>query len=127
MNYGKQQTEEYHSLVKNPLNKKIHSIFIDPTKQEIKELSKEMNVARFISFDNHFYLFDGSLLHSDAINHLKLPIYTDNPSIKKVFLGICKPNTNGTLTYLDSNQIKPTTETLEKINIFHSHIDKYFK
>lgn len=116
--------EEYHSLVKNPLNKKIHTVYVDPTKDEIRELAKETNVARFISHDNHLYLFHGELLHSDAINHLKLPIYVDKPPIEKAFLGIAKPNANGKLQYTDSNQLKQTD--IGKVPKFHPHLGKYF-
>ena len=32
-------TEEYHSLVKSPLNKNIYPIFVNPTRSEIRELA----------------------------------------------------------------------------------------
>lgn len=115
--------EEYHSLIKNPLNKKIHTVYIDPTKDEVRELSKETNVARFIAHDGHLYLFHGGLLHADAINHLKLPI-SDKPTVEKAFLGIAKPNANGKLQYTDSNQLKPTD--IGKIPRYHPYISRFF-
>ena len=119
-------TEEYHSLVGTGLNKKTYTIFIDPTKDEIKELARESNSARFIVFQNHLYIFSAEVLHSFAIKHLGFPISND-PPVKYAFLGIAKPNLNGTLVFTDSNQTLSAKDSADLERIHGKVLSTYFK
>lgn len=114
--------EEYDSLINNPINRTKHPVFVNPTKDEIRELSQGTNNARFIAHNNKFYLFNGSVLHAHAIKQLNLPIGSE-PHISQAFLGIAKPNANGTLTFSDTNQknIDPNI-----IKDKYQYINKYF-
>jgi hypothetical protein len=115
--------EEYHSMFKNPISGKHHTIFVNPNKDDIRELSKETNNVRFISHNRNMYVFNGENLHAHVKDHLKLGL-TNDPPIEKAFFGIAKPNADGTLNYSDSNQ---TIRDPNKIAQHHSHIFKYFK
>lgn len=114
--------EEYDSLIDNPINRTKHPVFVNPTRNEIRELSRETNNARFIAHNNKLYVFNGSVLHAHAIKQLKLPINSE-PHISQAFLGIAKPNANGTLTFTDTNQKNIDTKT---INDKYQYINKYF-
>jgi len=114
--------EEYESLVDNNFNKTKHPVFVNPNKDEIREYSKTTNNVRFIAHNNKFYIFHGSVLHAHAIKQLGLPI-TSEPHITHAFLGIAKPNNNGTLSFSDSNQknIDPNV-----VKTKYQYINKYF-
>jgi hypothetical protein len=114
--------EEYHSLMKNPITGKHHTVFVNPNAGEIRELAKETNNVRFISHNRNFYLFHGENLHAHVKTHLGLNL-TNDPPIEKAFFGIAKPNADGTLSYSDSNQ---TIKDPAKIVQHHGHIFKYF-
>lgn len=115
--------EEYHSLFKNPISGKFHTIFVNPNKDEIRELSRETNNARFISHNKKLYVFHGENLHAHVKDHLGLGVSND-PPVEKAFFGIAKPNSDGTLSYSDSNQ---TIRDPAKIAQHHGHIFRYFK
>ena len=115
-------TEEYHSLVKSPLNKNIYPIFVNPTRSEIRELAQESNLVRFIAYRENFYVFNAALLHAFVIEHLKLPI-SKTPTIKDAFLGIAKASYNGTLKYYDSNQL--TARDVDKVPTLYPYLTKW--
>ena len=115
--------EEYHSLFKNPINGKTHTIFVNPNKDEVRELSRETNNVRFISHNKKMYVFNGENLHAHVKDHLGLGVSND-PPIEKAFFGVAKPNADGTLSYSDSNQ---NIKDPNKIVQHHQHILRYFK
>ena len=123
LNYFERVEEDYDSLMTNPLNKEKYPVFVDPTKDEIKELSKDTNNVRFISHNGKMFLFHDGILHAHAIKHLGLPI-SNAPPIHQAFLGIAKPNADGTLSYSGTNQVITRPNAL---NQYHRHILKYFK
>jgi hypothetical protein len=116
-------SEDYVALVKQLHNKKTYPIFVNPSRSEIKELAREENLARFIAFNGHFYLFNASLLHATAIEKLGLPL-SSSPSINDAFLGVAKASLYGALEYYDSNQI--SDEQLESVSKAYRYIAKYF-
>lgn len=117
-------SEDYHSLVTNPLNKQKRTVFVNPTKDEIRELAKETNSIRFIAYQNVLYIWNGDMLHADMIKQLKLP-FTSDPPIATAFLGIAKPLAKGSLQYKDSNQLKSADAA--KIAKLYGWIDKWFE
>lgn len=115
--------EEYDSLLTNPLNKKTFAVFKNPDKSEIRELSQSTNNVRFIHHKGDLHVWDGSVLHAHAIKHLGLPL-TSNPPINHAFLGVAKPNFDGTLSFKETNQNIPTADAVKK---WHPGALKYFK
>lgn len=115
--------EEYVTLVKQIHDKKPYPIFINPSRGEIRELAREENLARFIAYQNQFFLFSASLLHANAIKKLELPLSSE-PSINDAFLGVAKANLDGTLDYYTSNQI--SDEQLDEVSKLYRYINKYF-
>jgi hypothetical protein len=114
--------EEYDSLLKSPWNDKVaHPVYKNPDKSEISDLSKTTDNVRFISHKKNMYVWDGSILHRHAIRHLNLPI-SSSPLIKDAFLGVAKPNSDGTLAFDSTEQ-----RINEPIHKYHSHILQYFK
>lgn len=116
--------EEYDSLVTNPLNtKQKFPVFVNPEKSEIQELAKSTNSVRFLAHKGKLHVWDASVLHAHAIKHLGLSI-TSTPPISHAFLGIAKPNYDGTLSFKETNQKIPTSDSIQK---HHSEILHYFK
>lgn len=118
--------EEYDSLVHDAIAKNHVPVFKNPSKDEIRELSKDgHSVATFLSHDGNLYLTHGSILHDNLIRHLGLPIDYHKPDTKKTFMGRCKPNSDGFLSFLSTNQ------KLHNINHLEFHhgrvLNRYFK
>lgn len=115
--------EEYDSLMTNPLNKKSFPVFKNPEKSEIQELSKSTNAVRFLSHGGHMYAWDASVLHAHAIKHLGLPV-TSNSPVNHVFMGVAKPNYDGSLSFKETNQ---NIKSPNDIKQYHSGVMHYFK
>jgi hypothetical protein len=123
--FEKFYTEEYHSIATNPLNKQKRTVFINPSKDEIRELSKETNNVRFIAHKGNTYVFHGDFLHSDMIKHLGLPLES-NPPINKAFLGVAKPLANGKLQFTETNQKIPAN-SVDLVEKLYKHLYNYFQ
>lgn len=86
-------------------------IFKSPLKSEdVTELVKDFDgKVRFIDHDNNFYIFPASLLHSDAISQLKLPL-NSSPTFQQAFLGFGRIDGNRKIRLEGSNQFKESIE-----------------
>jgi len=115
--------EEYETIVKQQHDKKTYTVFVNPTKKEIRELAASEPLARFIAFAGQFYLFNASLLHATAIKKLDLPL-TSTPNINDAFLGVARVSAAGTLEYYDSNQV--SEQNLEGAVRKYPYILKFF-
>lgn len=116
--------EEYETIVKSPINKKHYTVFVNPTKKEVRELAADEPLARFIAYGGQFYIFNASLLHATAITKLELPI-SSTPNINDAFLGIAKASASGSLEYYDSNQV--SEKNLENAVRKYPYMIKFFQ
>lgn len=98
-------SEEYHSIATQNYDKTKYTVFVNPSRSEIKELKDISIYARFIAdnLSKTFYAFSGQMLHRTALNHLKLNYNEDSP-ITKVLLGVGKILPTGLLEFYDTNQ-----------------------
>lgn len=100
-----------------------YDVYLNPTKNELKELSRDNNLVRFIAYNGDFYVFSASYLHRDAIQHLKLP-FNHKPDISTAFLGIAKLSVTGNLTFHDSNQLDHSNSDM--VLKFHPYVVEFF-
>ena len=116
--------EEYLSGVAGRTGNSYHEIFRNPDASEIRDLKKESVFVRFIAMKNDLFVFPASLLHAEAIHHLKLSI-SSTPPVRVAFLGVAKINGPTSLELHETNQQMSATDAA-KVETFHPILRKYF-
>ncbi len=127
--------DEYKGLVavKYGKSKSAYSVYVNPQRQEIKDLAKDSNVARFIAFDGKVYVFPGSLLHEKAITSIsdleplsKYSNDTERVPIEQAFLGVANVNMNGELHFSGTNQ-RIANNQHDFVRENYAYITRYIK